>query len=148
VKTLLSKIKAALSRALRALLRLEDPAVRERVLDSVEAFNDLLEYAIRAAEIVARLTPTPADDVLVAALARINRTADAVLSIEDKVERDGALLALAAEVTRLLVGETIARFGPVTIGGVRVAAEDLLSNSLVRSAAQFAYGVVFKRIKG
>lgn len=138
------RIGAGLMKVVRAVLRLQDPAVRAKVLDTAETVNSLIEYALPAAELVSRLTADTNDDRIVAALSALNRSASGILSVEDKGVRDGLLLELAAELTRQAISEAIERFGVITINGVQIRIPSEIANSAIRAAAGYAYAVIVK----
>lgn len=137
-----SKIKAAV----RFVLRLGDKQVRERAEDVADAVSDMLIFAEPAVRIVARLTPTTADDLVVEALFRMNRTANDILSIEDKSVRDGLLLSLAAEIARDLMRQAIADLGEIRIGRFVLSDADDVASNVVRAAVGFAYSAFIRQL--
>lgn len=150
MKSLFKKIKSKFSNAFRWLLRIEEPEVQDRILDTVDAINDLMVFAVPSIQMVAALTPTPVDDAVVAALALIGREAKEILDLP-KRERRNALLDLGVEVTYIHLREAIAsaaRSGVVVrIGSVAVTLEtlaDFVSDSMLRAAVDYAYAVIFK----
>jgi hypothetical protein len=143
-KDFLGKLFSPLKRAISALKGLRDPKVRERVLEEAEFVHALMEYALPAAELAAKLTPSPTDDKLVAALNAMGRSAGSILNEPDKNVRDGLFLALAAELTRQYLALAVKAAGYVTIGGVRVTVPEEISNSAIRAAVDYVFHVVLK----
>lgn len=144
LKRLLSKIGSAIADSVRWVLRIREPEVQDRVLDAVRESMALVEYALPAVRAVAALTPSPADDLVVEALGRLGLAAADVLSLEGRA-RAAALLDLAVEATRIQLERALAEIGTLRVGPVVIARVSELSDSMLRAAVDYTYGVIFKR---
>ncbi len=127
-----------------------DPRVRARAQEVAQQITDLAELALPIVQSVAALTPTPADDLLIAALRRINKTAAEILSEADEAKRAGMLLWLSSEALRLRLMEMVANGTTIGIGDLKLRVTEQvagLANSLLHTAAQAAYGLWKNAVK-
>lgn len=95
-----------------------------RVAERVAALS---EWALPAVEMVARLTPNPTDDIVVAALKTLGYTARQILESSDDLFRDAARQRLAMEIMRRNIVAALASGKPIRIGDITIRTiEDVL----------------------
>jgi hypothetical protein len=108
--------------------------------------TELADHGLEAAALVAKLTPTPVDDLVIAGLERMNKKAEEILSEHDKYKRAGMLMGLASETLRsklinaVQTGGKIVKIGDQTYRTV----EDILGipDTLLNSAVVPTYGML------
>lgn len=117
---------------------------KDKVKTILTIIHSLFKEAIPIAEMIARLTSTPSDDLIIAALKNLGWTAESVINQVDEIKKDGQRLALATETLKLHLLEIIAKGGKVDIGDqiIRTSEEILgLDKNVLRSAVQSGYTV-------
>lgn len=123
------------------LFRGLNPKKVESVARQIFHFAD---FALPIVEKVAKLTPTPVDDLIIAALKNLNLTAPAILGATSDIFKDGARLTLAAEALRQQLFKLVQEKGRVQIGDftLTTTADVLkLDGNILRSAAQSAWTI-------
>lgn len=145
---ILSKLKALVTKPFKWLHDKLSPARRKIILDAASNAVDLMEFALPAMKVVAAFTKdNQMDDKLVEALEVMGKRADEIL-VEDEHVRDGLVLALAVEVTKLYIADAIAAAVPdhIKIGTMDVTAPHDVPKRLLRAAVDYAYGVIFSNM--
>lgn len=95
-----------------------------RVADRVAALS---QWALPAVEMVARLTPTPTDDIVIEALKTLGYTAKQILESSDDLFRDAARQRLAIEIIRRNIAQALTAGKPIQIGDITIRTiEDIL----------------------
>lgn len=115
---------------------------KEKAQKVLAIIHNLYKEALPVVEMIARLTPTPTDDAVVAALKTLGWTAEQVVNQVDEIKKDGQRLALAAETLRQHLLEIVGKGGKVDIGDqvLTTSAEVLqLDKNILRSAVQAGY---------
>lgn len=115
---------------------------KEKAQKVLAMIHNLYKEALPVVEMIARLTPTPADDAIVEALKTLGWTAEQVINQTDEIKKDGQKLALAAETLRQHLLEIVGKGGKVDIGDqvLTTSAEILqLDKNILRSAVQAGY---------
>lgn len=105
--------------------------------------TDLVSMALPIVQIVAELTPTPVDDLVLAGLAAINKTAKEILEEPDHLKQAGMLVGLCSAALREKLLRTVeASKEGVKIGDkVLKTATDVLgiADSILNAPVQDAY---------
>lgn len=117
---------------------------KEKAKKIIAVIHNLYKEAIPIAEMVAALTPTPTDDVIIAALKNLGWTAEQIINQTDEIKKDGQRLALATEALKEHLLKIIASGGKVDIGDTTIETiEDVLglNKNLLRSAVQSGYTI-------
>jgi hypothetical protein len=115
---------------------------KEKAQKVLAIIHNLYKEALPVVEMIASLTPTTADDAVVAALKTLGWTAEQVINQADEIKKDGQRLALAAETLRQHLLGIVLAGGKVDIGDqvLTTSAEILqLDKNILRSAAQAGY---------
>lgn len=110
---------------------------------------DLAERALPAIKMVAALTPTPTDDVVLLALERLGMTAAQVLDASNDLLHDASRQRLAAEIIKVSLVRAVQERGVVKIGDLILdTVEDVLAldKSTLLAAVQSAF-VLWKTLK-
>lgn len=117
---------------------------KEKAKKIIAVIHNLYKEAIPIAEMVAALTPTPTDDVIIAALKNLGWTAEQIINQTDEIKKDGQRLALATEALKEHLLKIIASGGKIDIGDETIETiEDVLglNKNLLRSAVQSGYTI-------
>lgn len=117
---------------------------KDKAKKIIAVIHNLYKEAIPIAEMVATLTPTPTDDVIVAALKNLGWTAEQIINQVDQTKKDGQRLALATEALKEHLLKIVALGGKVDIGDETIETiEDVLGldKNLLRSAVQSGYTI-------
>lgn len=115
---------------------------KEKAQKVLTIIHNLYKEALPAVEIIAKLTPTPVDDSVIAALQTLGWTAEQIINQTDEIKKDGQRLTLAAETLRHHLLGIIAKGGKVDIGDqvLTTSGEILeLDKNILRSAVQAGY---------
>jgi hypothetical protein len=115
---------------------------KEKVQKVLTIIHNLYKEALPVVEMVAKLTPTPADDAIISALKTLGWTAEQIINQTDDIKKDGQRLALASETLRQHLLQIIAKGGKVDIGDqVLKTTEEILQldKNILRSAVQAGY---------
>lgn len=117
---------------------------KEKAKKILSQIHNLYKEAIPIVQLVASLTPSPTDDVIVASLINLGWTAESIINQVDEVKKDGQRLALATEALKEHLLKIIKAGGKVDIGDeVLSTVEDVLAldKNILRSAIQSGYTI-------
>lgn len=117
---------------------------KEKAKKIIAVIHNLYKEAIPIAEMVAALTPTPTDDVIIAALKNLGWTAEQIINQTDEIKKDGQRLALATEALKEHLLKIVTSGGKVDIGDETIETiEDVLglNKNVLRSAVQSGYTI-------
>jgi len=144
---MLELVKAGLVKVTKFVSKVFQSSKFKNAEASIKKFgailNDLLGYALPAIQLVAALTPTRADDEIVALVAklRLQVFVDPEQPLTD-ITKKGLLLAAAREALRGNLVEAIKRSGGagILLGGDLVKDATTIPDSTLDTAVQSAYG--------
>lgn len=142
-------IKGFFNKAFGWIPKLFSKRVAAKISNIAGKIADLAEHALPAVRMVAALTPTPADDLVIEALTRLGMTAAQVLDSSNELLHDAARQRLAAEILLMRLVRVVQAKGQVHIGGLILdTVEDVLhlDKSTLLAAVQNAV-VVWKALK-
>lgn len=120
--------------------------LQEEVLDVVDVIAGLATYAYPAAQRVAAMTPTHADDIVLMAMAELGMKVSDIFDIDDEIVRHGRLLQLAATVAKRELQEALNAAGELKIGKYIIKAVDVITNDALRAAVSLAYTTLIKKL--
>ena len=143
----MSKVMKKIGSGIKKFASKENLEKAEMIADQV---SDIAAVALTYAEKVASFTPTMADDILIAAAQKMNRTIGDMLGEPDKDVRRGLILGLIGRATKAKFQELVAgaegqklKIGSISI---RVPGDvDKVSGDLWDFGAQAAYSLFAKK---
>jgi hypothetical protein len=143
----INKVIKGIGNAIKHLATKENLEKAEMVADQV---SDIAAVSLTYAEKFALMTPSTADDELVAAAKKMNRTIGDILDEQDPDVRRGLILGLIGHATRAKFQEIItgAQGQKIKIGNLSVRVPDdiaKISGDLWDLAAQAAYSLFIKK---
>ena len=136
----------SIGRAIKGLFVKIDITKAKAVLKQID---DMTEIALYAANVVAKLTPTPIDDLVIIALRNLKLTAREVVENSNQLLQNGQKQALAAEILKQKMIEIVKQGDKISIGSTLLDTVEKVLNidsDLLKSAVTTAWSVI-KRAK-
>ena len=141
-------IEDVFSTIIKGAKRIFTPENIEKGKAVAKRISDLIVLSSPYAEMLAKVTPTEADDELVAAAGRMNLTVQQILNESDASVRKGRILTLIGHAVRGKIESVVASGdGKIKIGDISIRVSDdmkKVAGDLFDSAAQMAYSLFIK----